>query len=194
MSKSQNLNINNFSKLPKPNNRRRNANVLPAENVTKNIHVKKNDARNPYLTIRQAEGGSMKMLVENKQSQIIYIAADEGWHLHSVTFNGEDMTSRVTENGSFVTPVIENNSLVIIAFESDDSSTPALRTSDVHVTGSQGTVHVKGTETGDAITIYDMEGRLIKDIRAEGETTDIPLEENTTYIVRVAEKTIKIFL
>jgi len=169
-------------------------NVLAAETVTKNIHVKKSDSSNPYLTIRQSDGGTMKLLVEKKQSQILYITTDEGWHLHSVTFNGEDMTSSVTDKGVFLTPSIENNSLVIIAYESDDNGVQSHRISDVRITGSQGMVHVEGTAPGDAITVYDMEGRVVKDVQASGRATDIRLEEDATYIIRVAEKVVKIFL
>ena len=169
-------------------------NVLAAETVTKNIHVKKSDSSNPYLTIRQSDGGTMKLLVEKKQSQILYITTDEGWHLHSVTFNGEDMTSSVTDKGVFLTPSIENNSLVIIAYESDDNGVQSHRTSDVRITGSQGMVHVEGTAPGDAITVYDMEGRVVADVQASGCATDIRLEEDATYIIRVAEKVVKIFL
>ena len=51
------------------------------------------------------------------------ITSFEGWKIHSVTFNGEEVTTQLTEEGLFTTPALQADAVLNIAYEKIEDNT-----------------------------------------------------------------------
>ena len=120
------------------------------------------------------------------------IYAETGWKIHSVTFNNKDVTNELDSKNSFTTPVINENSTLIVVYEQESSAVNAIRDSNVKVIATSEGIKVTGVNADDIIRIYTVDGALQQFIRADGSYVDIPLCKDNVYIVRVGTKTMKL--
>lgn len=70
-----------------------------------------------YLTISQTNAVTIKQEVQSYQRYEISILPTEGWKITNVIYNGDDVTGHVNSNGLYTTPVITENSELIITQE-----------------------------------------------------------------------------
>ena len=149
-----------------------------------------------FLTINQADNGYVKQhLTEGTECSFTIVAA-EGWKIHSVTFNGEEVTAQLTEEGTFTTPALSEDAVLNIAYEKieDDTMVENARANHIKVQGHHGTLRITGTTEGAAISIYTTDGMLVAQESAEGSETQLTLPTGQVYIVKVADKVVKIGL
>ena len=73
-----------------------------------------------YLSLKQPSG-SMDVVVKEGESQTVRIVPESGYTIHSVTFNGADVTSQLSADNVFVTPEIRDNSVLYVAYENGDN-------------------------------------------------------------------------
>ena len=67
--------------------------------------------------------GSVKLKVDTEKPYFnLQIKADEGWKIHSVSLNDDDVTAEIASDGSYTTPVISSNSTLNVVFEKGSSS------------------------------------------------------------------------
>ena len=116
----------------------------------------------------------------------------EGWKIHSVTFNGEDVTSQLTEEGTFTTPALQDDATLNIAYEKIDDGIAAATKSRIKVQGHQGVISITGATEGDVIGLYTTSGTLVATATAEGESTHLTVPTGQVYIVKVADTVVKI--
>ncbi len=76
-----------------------------------------------YLTLRQADNGKVGIVVDLGHTYKMRITAFEGWKIHSVTFNGEEVTTQLTEEGLFTTPALQADAVLNIAYEKIEDNT-----------------------------------------------------------------------
>ena len=149
-----------------------------------------------FLTINQADNGYVKQhLTEGTECSFTIVAA-EGWKIHSVTFNGEEVTAQLTEEGTFTTPALSEDAVLNIAYEKieDDTMVENACASHIKVQGHHGTLRITGTTEGAAISIYATDGMLVAQESAEGSETQLTLPTGQVYIVKVADQVVKIGL
>ena len=145
-----------------------------------------------YLSIKQAEGGCMKMEVDGWSTYEFVVEPSEGWKLHSVTLNGADITSTVGAAGELRISDITENSELAITFESTSSAISAAAASNARVYATGGNIVVAGAESGEPVSIYDEGGRLVSTATATGATMSIPVAAGHVYIVKLNGKTVKL--
>lgn len=73
-----------------------------------------------YLSLKQPTG-SMDIVVKEGESQTIRLVPESGYTIHSVTYNGKDVTNQLSEDNSFVTPVITDNSVLYVTYENGEN-------------------------------------------------------------------------
>lgn len=147
-----------------------------------------------WLTIKQAEGGCVKMEVSEWDTYRFNIEPSEGWRVHTVTYNGEDMTENVEADGLLVLRGITENAVLSIAFETDDVSVKQIGGSKIRVYGTDNGIWVSGANKGESIHVYNEGGMLVKTLKADGGTTVIPVKKGHVYIVKSSGKVVKIAL
>lgn len=147
-----------------------------------------------FLSIKQADGGCVKMRVYKWDSYGFIIEPTEGWRVHSVTFNGVDVTDYVHEDGTFYTPDITDNSEMVVAFEKIDNSIEHRSASQARVTASSGNVIVTGANSTEEILICNESGVVVANAMGNGTNQTFPMPDTGIYIVKVGDKTVKLSL
>ena len=145
-----------------------------------------------YLTIIQSEGGRVKMPITKGIKYAIAIEAEEGWAINTVTFNDEDVTSQLAQN-IYNTPIITSNSTLRVAYWTT-SGVQALNFNDVKVDASGDDIIVKGTEVGELVSVYNIDGKLLNSSVSCGDNMRIHAQSGNTYIIKTGNKTLKIAL
>ena len=170
-----------------------NDNYYKTNAISKTITIHNLPDNTVPIEIKQGEHGAVSTMTEIGFARTFIFSVTEGWKIHSVTFNGRDVTNQLIDN-AYTTPVITDASSLVVAYEDDGSSVNPRRASEVRVTGSNGVLHVTGAEIGEIISVYDEDGRIVaKEVSASSQT-DILLNENKLYIVNIDGLNVKILL
>ena len=151
-----------------------------------------------YIALATADNGAIWQQVEIGQQYTYYLEPAIGWKVHSVTFNNQDITSQVTEAGMITTPVINSErSALFVTFEkeSGDDVTGVEKTvSEVRILGKEGGISVQNAKVGDVLQVYSSDGRLLQSQKLCSSQTDIALAGKTLYVIKVADKVVKVRL
>ena len=150
-----------------------------------------------YIALQTSDGGSIWQRVEMGQQYTYFIEAAEGWKIHSVTFNGTELT--VASDNTVTTPAISTQySRLIATFEKSASATAiqAMETTSTQarILGSAEGIHITNAQPGDHVSVYTMDGRLVSAQRISGTQADVTLKPNALYVIRVADKVVKVRL
>ena len=150
-----------------------------------------------YIALQTSDGGSIWQPVEMGQQYSYFIEAAQGWTIHSVTFNGTELT--VDSDRKVTTPAISTQySRLIVTFEQQTPATsiatPAETPSQVKILGSADGIHITNANPGDQVAVYGMDGRLVTSQKLSNRQTDIALKGNSLYIIKVADKVVKVRL
>ena len=167
-------------------------NAMPAEDVT--IEGAFTRLPSVSLTINQADNGYVKQQLTEGTVCTFTIVAAEGWKIHSVTFNGEEVTDQITADSIFTTPALSEEAVLNIAYEKieDDTMVENARASRIKVQGHRGTLRITGTTEGDDISIYTTDGAMVAHQQGEADENLFTVETNKVYIVKIADKVVKI--
>lgn len=143
------------------------------------------------LYIKSGNGGSIGVSLEKGTRFACRISAEEGWQIHSVTFNGSDVTADVTEEGEYVTPAINTPAELNVAFELLNSiETESV--ADVRVYPAAGnSIVVEGVNNNEAIRVYSSNGILVKEIVNADNREVVTLPEDI-YVVETCGRVFKI--
>ena len=145
-----------------------------------------------FLTINQADNGNVKQHLTTGTICTFTITAFEGWKIHSVTFNDTDVTTQLTAEGIYTTPALQADAVLNIAYERVNSAISNAQASRIKVQGHRGTLRITGATEGDDIRVYTTDGTLVTQESAEESDTEITLPTGQVYIVKVADKVVKI--
>ena len=150
-----------------------------------------------YIALQTSDNGSIWQRVEMGQQYTYYIEASKGWKIHSVTFNGTELT--LAEGNTVTTPAISSQySRLIVTFEQSIPVTsiaaPTTPSSQIKILGSADGIHISNAQPGDVVAVYGMDGRLIRNHKMSTQQTDIQLKSNNLYIIKVADRVVKVHL
>lgn len=167
---------------------------LPIDTVFSTITEYVERQENPYkkITIRQGDLGSISYHVESQKKYIYQILAEPELSIHSVTYNGVDVTNNLIEN-SFEAPNLIEDSELVIAYESICSSISSTSQNKIRVNGFNQKVYISNLNKTDFVQVYDISGKLIES-KYPNESDMIISTGNGIFLVKVNETVIKISL
>jgi len=162
-------------------------------NISATCHIKVNEAPRYWLSV-VVPNGSYAIDVTNLDEITVKISPDEGYKVHSVTLNGEEMTHETTS--TLLTLIkLEEDATLNAVFEKDNGSVTGIDElpsdkKDIHITTCNQTVNISGLSDGTTVYAYNINGTLLK---ATTESSfDLP--PNEVYILRVGSRSYKIAL
>lgn len=147
------------------------------------------------LTIKYADGGVVKFLPAKGQSYELMVEPSEGWAVNSVTFDDLDVTSQLLNGKVFKTPAILKSCTLTVAFEQSGTLVRSLSTGrNIRVLASGNNLVVKGILPGESVEVFSIDGKAICSKKASSSMVSMTVMPGQIYIVRTADKTMKIAL
>ena len=152
------------------------------------------DVAQANLDILQTEMGRVRILVDIDKTYGCRIIEEKGWQVHSITYNGEDITNKGGKENYIQTPVVKGNAVVRIAFEQSQTGITKPEQNGMKVLGDAEGIVVENAKEGELINVYLLNGQLVRSIRYTGNNMHIALPSKAIYLIKTATKTIKIRL
>jgi len=147
-----------------------------------------------WLSIVDAERGCTKLKCERGKAYTFKIEPVEGWHIHSVTYKGADVTSSLNSEKEFTTPAMAESSELNITYAKGNAIKGVGGKADVKITVLQNNVVVSGLNAGENVSVYDIEGHLQTTATSNGSPITLHLAKEQTYIVKAADEIVKVFV
>lgn len=152
------------------------------------------DVARANLDIVQNEMGCVRLAVDINKTYSCRIIEEEGWQVHSITYNGEDITDRGGKENYIQTPVVKGDAVIRVALEQRTTGITKPEHDSMRVLGNDKGLVIENTKRGELINVYRLNGQLLKSIRATGGSEHIALPSGEVYLVKTEGKTIKIRL
>lgn len=166
-------------------------NLTISGNTTIDINWDYAEPNPTLLTIKHAENGCVKLEVSEWYSYKFHIVPSENWQIHTVSYNGNDITSSVS-NGVVKLSQIQADAELYITFIAETTGVNNAAPSNVKVYGSKESIIVKNAEKN-LISIYTESGMLIKEMKANDDNIVINLPSGF-YIVQVGGNSVKVLI
>ena len=146
-----------------------------------------------YLTIKQADGGSVRQTVKVGESVSYTVVPEEGWHIHAVTFNNTDVTRQLVGN-VYTTPDITADAVLRVSCERNTNGMASTMTAyeQVHILSYGSEIVVQNTPAGEPVYVYNINGTLEGVYTTGNGETRIATKGDNVYIVKFAGKTVKV--
>ena len=147
-----------------------------------------------YLTIRQSEPCAIRQAVNIGETYRFDILPETGWIIHSVTFNGEDVTGQLVD-GTYTTPAITTSSTLVVVLEDEEDGIEQLQSNriKVYATGD-GDIFITNLNVGDAVSVYDTGGKMVRQQIADKDLMRVKMDSHGVYIVKAGTRTMKLSL
>lgn len=141
---------------------------------------------------------SVSFEVLQGKDAVVSLAPAADWKVASLTLNGEDVTSDVTDN-TYKISAIEKDAKLVATYEYAHDVEIVQSTGIVNVEGRDITVAndadriaISGLVKGDTIKVYSVNGMVLANLEAEQEVVKITCPTGQVYVVVVNNKAIKI--
>jgi len=144
------------------------------------------------ISITSAESGYVNLICEYGTTPSFDFTPSNGWQIHSVTYNGTDVTDSMID-GIYTAPAIAENALLNVSFELG-ISLQTVSTSQVKVYTIESDIVVDGTSQGEIIKLYTLSGVELTTIQSQGDRINIPVQKGAVYLLKTASKTVKVTL
>ena len=146
------------------------------------------------LSLRSADGGSIDVAVVKGTTFSCVFTPDENWTINNVRYNNSDVTSSVSDAGEYTTPVIKNDAILSVAYETGDNSVDAISI-DADMKAyvlTDGLLVVEGVEHGMPVVVYDVDGKVLSSLVAVDGRCSYQLPDAGVYVVKGVSKSIKV--
>ncbi|MBR1394573.1 MAG: leucine-rich repeat domain-containing protein [Prevotella sp.] len=148
-----------------------------------------------WLTVNDSRSGYTKIKVKQGAEQTLNFTAEEGWKISNIFMDGRYVTSRLAEDGTFVTPVITGDTSIIIVYEEgapSDARAATRSQADIKVV-SDGII-ISNTEPQSRCIIYGSDGQQVVNTVINDGTRKIALQQGQVYILTINGRTLKFAL
>lgn len=141
-----------------------------------------------YLTIKLPESGIITHKEVYDEVAELSFKANDGWQINTISFNEDDVTSQLDDDGNYTTPVLTEDATLSVVFEKIPTGIePLSMTNDIKVYAKDGFVEIVGADADSVVNIYDTMG-ISKYI---GKDNRIYLEDSGIYILTIDGRTFK---
>ena len=143
------------------------------------------------------DNGSYNSISYPTSSRVEFIVEiDKGYSIESIILNGEDITNTLDNNNKFIIPNLMVDSHLEVKFkkEEDPTGTETIHINKrIYLSGSNQLVF-SDFKIGTHAIVFDVSGRMIKQITIRNNMERIDLPGRGIYFVRVENKSTKIIL
>ncbi len=142
------------------------------------------------LVVKGADTHAVRHTYKEGTSAVVELQPEDGWKIHSVTYNGEDVTDRL-ENNVFMTEPLhgENNlNMVLVSNSTVDIEAVSAAGSQVRISVNRNTVSIIGLDEDEPVSVYDVSGKTIY----TGFDRSVTLKSGEAYILTTPSKTFKV--
>lgn len=149
------------------------------------------------LSINDGGNGVTQLLVDDAKPYFTLIfKADEGWKIHSVTLNDDDVTAKVGEDGRYTTPALTASSSINVVYEQSSSQgINAINGTPIQVRGNNGEVIInRNSSEITSVIVYQIDGKQILQQPLSDIETHISLPEGHVYIIKAGNQQYKVGL
>lgn len=171
-----------------------NNNYYGTPRATNAINIVGNTIADPTLTIIQGEKGLIRTQVTKGSVYTFTIEATDGWKIHSVTFNDEDITEHLDSHNRFTTPNINVSTTLNVVYESSADGISSAKVSSAKILGTSFGIKVGNARPNDVLKVYTIDGKLVKKLSLQSSEVDVELPNNETYIINLEDLRVKVRL
>lgn len=142
------------------------------------------------LTVKGADNHSFTHIYNEGTRAKIALNPEDGWEIHSVTFNDEEVTYQLESNYTFISEPLfgDNNLNLVLKSELSDIETIENEEDQVKISVYGNTVTIQGLDNDDTVSVYDLEGRIVY----TGYERTLTLKQGMVYLLTAQSKTFKI--
>lgn len=171
-----------------------NNNYYGTPKVTNTINIVGNTISDPTLTIIQGEKGLIKTQVAKGSVYTFTIEATDGWKVHSVSFNDEDITEQLDAHNRFTTPNINASTTLNVVYETSADGICSSKVSSAKILGTSYGIKVENAKPNEVLKVYTIDGKLVKRQKLQSSEVDVDLPNNETYIINLEDIRVKVRL
>ena len=171
-----------------------NNNYYGTPKVTNTINIVGNTIADPTLTIIQGEKGLIKTQVAKGSVYTFTIEATDGWKIHSVSFNDEDITEQLDAHNRFTTPNINASTTLNVVYEASANGICSTKVSSAKILGTSYGIKVENAKPNEVLKVYTIDGKLVKRQKLQSSEVDVDLPNNETYIINLEDIRVKVRL
>lgn len=169
-------------------------NYYDTPKVTNTINIVGNTIADPTLTIIQGEKGLIKTQVAKGSVYTFTIEATDGWKVHSVSFNDEDITEQLDAHNRFTTPNINASTTLNVVYETSADGICSTKVSSAKILGTSYGIKVENAKPNEVLKVYTIDGKLVKSQKLQSSEVDVDLPNNETYIINLEDIRVKVRL
>ena len=147
-----------------------------------------------WLTVNDSKSGYMKIKVKQGVEQTLNFTAEEGWKISNIFMDGRYVTSRLQEDGTFVTPAITNDASIIVVYEEETPSGVRTAQSRTDVKVIDDGVIISNAGPDSHCVIYQTGGKQVVNTVINEGTRKITLQQGQVYILTIDGRTLKFAL
>ena len=162
--------------------------------VTNTINIVGNTIADPTLTIIQGEKGLIKTQVAKGSVYTFTIEATDGWKVHSVSFNDEDITEQLDAHNRFTTPNINASTTLNVVYETSAGGICSTKVSSAKILGTSYGIKVENAKPNEVLKVYTIDGKLVKSQKLQSSEVNVDLPNNETYIINLEDIRVKVRL
>ncbi len=166
--------------------------VLTTPAVTADMELKVVFGYVKYKVSLYEEGAAIRYVTAANHGldQDVYIIAEENYEITSVTVNGEDVTSNLSEDGKLTINNITEDKVVLVKTRNTNSSTPQTSNdSDFTAWGAQRTIYVEATQDMEQVRVIDLEGRVVHSAAVSAYSVmQVQMPQSGVYVVQAEMK------
>ena len=171
-----------------------NNNYYGTPKVTNTINIVGNTIADPTLTIIQGEKGLIKTQVAKGSVYTFTIEATDGWKIHTVSFNDEDITEQLDAHNRFTTPNINASTTLNVVYEASANGICSTKVSSAKILGTSYGIKVENAKPNEVLKVYTIDGKLVKRQKLQSSEVDVDLPNNETYIINLEDIRVKVRL
>jgi len=131
--------------------------------------------------------------VEVNKPLTLNFTPTEGYKIASVSLNGKDIISDITNNAYTINEVSEDLNIVV-SFKDINTAINGTEANGLKVYAEQNSIVIEGANLGDEVSVYTTLGTLMKAVKATEDRIRIDVPCNQIYLIRVAGKSYKVSL
>ena len=162
--------------------------------VTNTINIVGNTIADPTLTIIQGEKGLIKTQVAKGSVYTFTIEATDGWKVHSVSFNDEDITEQLDAHNKFTTPNINASTTLNVVYETSADGICSTKVSSAKILGTSYGIKVENAKPNEVLKVHTIDGKLVKSQKLQSSEVNVDLPNNETYIINLEDIRVKVRL